>query len=723
MFVAEDDDLGVRPERLLRDISETEFIRGHQAPVRSLAAFDKSDHADDWRELMRLYLVRRTRSFIQDNYAEVDPSSGRKYLTFEDGTRSYFPTRVPKTLRFDIDEQYTSLFADDVVDAINGLGLPRYGLGNYVVSTLHTSHTPSEEKVLDDLSRAGKRLMGFCRTNLFKRLESSGHVFLLSVERHILRNFVFIHAIENDRPLPIGTTDAGLLDTYSFDEDAEDVVGEFFDAEDNEENEASSRTTSLREEAHFRKRAAEIYEIYAGRYRRRFRWLAPHHFVRELARDLLDDATTLRNLLVKFGDWQAEDDAKLGALQDVLVNSHPDRKVLVFTQFADTVRYLEGHLRLRGVSSMAAVSGGSTNPTRLAWRFSPRSNDKEHQVPPEEELRVLIATDVLSEGQNLQDSAIVVNYDLPWAIIRLIQRAGRVDRIGQKAHTILCYSFLPAEGIERLIRLRARVRTRLRENAEVVGTDEAFFEDEDRQKVLDLYNEKAGVLDGDEETDVDLSSYAYQIWKNATTTDPSLNKAIEEMPSVVYSSKAYNQKLERPEGILVYLRTSQGNDALAWMNRQGRSVTESQFEILRYAECSVDTPALPRHESHHALVRKAAEHIMHGERQVGGQLGRPSGARFRTYERLKSYAEGIEDTLFDAGALRKAIDDIYRYPLRQSAVDVLNRQLRSGVSDEALAELAVALRDEDRLCVIHEEDERQEPRIICSMGLIAPGEQ
>src|SRR5208283_654452 len=96
LFVAEDKDLGIRPERLLRDIGETEFLRRHQCPVRSLAAFEKSDYTDDWRELMRLYMVRRTRSFIQENYAKLDRERNRKYLEFADGTRSYFPTRLAR---------------------------------------------------------------------------------------------------------------------------------------------------------------------------------------------------------------------------------------------------------------------------------------------------------------------------------------------------------------------------------------------------------------------------------------------------------------------------------------------------------------------------------------------------------------------------------------------------------------------------------------------------
>ena len=365
LFVPEAEDLGIRPERLLREMGETEFIRRHQAPIRSLAAFDQSPYPDDWRELMRLFLVRRTRSFVQDNYAATDAADGRRYLTFEDGERSYFPTRAPKTLRFDIDVQFTRLFADNVVDAINALELPRYGLGNYVTDSPRTPPTPAEAMVLDDLSRAGKRLMGFCRTNLFKRLESSGHAFLLSVQRHVLRNFVFMYAIEHALPLPIGTADAGLLDAQSSDEDAEVSAGDLLDS-DGQVGRTSAEVASLRTEEDFRQRAGEVYALFRGSYRGRFRWLAAHHFDAALGEDLTADAATLRSLLVRFGEWCAPADAKLGALEDLLLDRHPDRKVLVFTQFADTVRYLERELRSRGVSRSGGRHGRYGGP-HGAW--------------------------------------------------------------------------------------------------------------------------------------------------------------------------------------------------------------------------------------------------------------------------------------------------------------------------------------------------------------------
>ena len=731
LFIPEDKELSIRPERLLRDIGDTEFIRRHQCPVRSLVAFEKSEYADDWRELMRLFLVRRTRSFIIDNYADTDPENGRKYLTFEDGTRSYFPVRQPRTVKFPINEkdpedQFSKLYASNVVDKINSLSLPRYGLGNYVKESHRKPPTQAEARVLQDLSRAGKRLMGFCRTNLFKRLESSGQSFILSIERHILRNFIVIHAIEKEKPLPIGTQDSALLDARLYDEDADaaTLTPGLFNDEDSFEESAPNESSILKTEEDYRSRAIDIYQQYENTFKRRFRWLRPSLFVKALKNDLEKDAKTLLQIMRMCGDWKPEKDAKLQTLFKLISTIHPEDKLIVFTQFADTVRYLESQLRSMGISRLAGVTGDSPDPTELAWRFSPESNEKRDSVKPEDEIRVLVATDVLSEGQNLQDCFIVLNYDLPWAIIRLIQRAGRVDRIGQKAENILCYSFLPAEGVERIIRLRARVRERLQQNAEVVGTDEAFFEDDrDDQVVLDLYNEKAGILDGDADTEVDLASYAYQIWKNATEENPKLNRIIPALPPVVYSTRKYGPTEKRPEGVLLYMRTAEGNDTLAWIDGNGSSITESQLEVLRAAECRPDTQPLPRREDHHTLVQKGVELIIEEEKSVGGQLGRPSSARFRTYQRLKDYAKSLEGTLFESKELIRALEEIYRFPLRQSAIDTLNRQLRSGISDQTLARLVIALRDEDRLCLVHEEEdeEQREPRIICSLGLAESG--
>lgn len=723
LFIPEDKDLGVRPERLIREIGETEFIRKHQCAVRSLAAFEKSLYADDWRELMRLYLVRRTRSFIMNNYAETDPKTKQKYLTFPDGRRSLFPTRLPKTIKFDIDErdpndQYAKLYDPNIIDIINHLNLPRYGLGNYIEPAPHNPPSQAESKTLQDLSRAGKRLMGFCRTNIFKRLESSGQAFIQSLERHILRNFVFLHAIETGQPLPIGTQDAEFLDSRFNDADEYSGGIGLFDEEDSEEDGEQELAKALRSEKDFKARAKEVYDEYLAKHKKRFKWLRPDLFIKDLSKDLKNDAQELFKALVKCPEWNPAKDAKLEALIELLTKKHTKDKVLIFTQFADTVAYLESQLKAKGINKIEGVTGDSSNPTGTAWRFSPQSNDKTVEIKPGEELRVLVATDVLSEGQNLQDCAVVVNYDLPWAIIRLIQRVGRVDRIGQQSEKILCYSFLPADGVERIIRLRARVRQRLQENAEVVGTDEAFFEDDrNDQTILNLYHEKAGILDSEDDTEVDLASFAYQIWKNAITEQPDLQKIVPEMPPVVYGTKEIKPADKNPEGVLVYLRTPEGNDALAWINRKGESVTESQLAILKSAECPPNTPAIPRLAQHHELVEKAVKIIAEEEKSTGGQLGRPSGARFRTYERLKRYAEAVKGTLFETEELIKTIDDIYRYPLKQSATDTLNRQLRSGISDEALAQLVIALRDEGRLCQIHEEEEANEPKIICSMGL------
>ena len=475
-------------------------------------------------------------------------------------------------------------------------------------------------------------------------------------------------------------------------------------------------------------RAKAVYEQYHKQYKSRFKWIRPSLFKQSLAEHLAQDTQSLSELLQTQGQWDPAHDQKLLALRKLITQTHGKDKVLVFTQFADTARYLAKEIRQAGATHVEVATGASADPYALACRFSPKSNNK--TATKAEEVRVLICTDVLSEGQNLQDSNVVVNFDLPWAIIRLIQRAGRVDRIGRRAEEIFCYSFLPADGVEALIQLRARIRQRLNENAEVVGTDEEFFDDEQQEEantLRNLYTEQSRVLD-DNDDEVDLASYAWQIWKQATQDDPDLARTVESLPPVVYSAKAFQFDETRfpllgadatKGGALVYVKSPEGNDHLAWVGANGKVVTESQFAVLRAAECAPGTPPKPRLENHHDLVANGLHLATAQDKAVGGGLGRPSSPRRRAYERLKPYASEQMKTLFRDEALERALDDMYQRPLLETTGDLLNRLMRSGVNEEELAGAVKSLREEGRLTYAKDDVTLREPRVVCSMGLIA----
>jgi superfamily II DNA or RNA helicase len=713
LFIADDQDLGISPERYIESIGgQVQFSSQHtETFIRSIKAFEKSHLSDDWRELMRLYLVRRTRSFIKNNYAESDPSNNRKFLTFADGSRSYFPDRVPQRVLYEFNPDdkkdiYANLYSKTVVDIINGLELPRYGLQQYLSERPIVTPTKLEEALIGNLSRAGRRLMGFCRTNLFKRLESSGYSFLLSLSRHILRNYVFVYATQNHLPIPIGKNITQNLDDFLEDNDT-----------DNEDKDKNPFKLILKEETYLKK-AEELYKLYKSeQFVGRFDWIRTEFFSNNLQNHLIKDSKEIIKILSMGKDWNPAEDKQLNALYELLTIKHKNEKVLVFTQFADTANYLTEQLKKRGISKLESVTGDDENPTYLAQRFSPISNKKPEINKSNHDLRILIATDVLSEGQNLQDAHIILNYDLPWAIIRLIQRAGRVDRIGQNAEQILCYSFLPEDGIEAIINLRRRLTQRIEENANVVGSDETFF-DGDPINLTDLYNEKSGILDGeDDDTEVDLASLAYQIWKNATDADQDLLKIIPNLPNVIYATKENNEEPSK-EGVIVYTKTSDDNDVLAWVDNSGKIITQSQHTILKAAQCTQNSEPKYKIENHHELVKNAMDHIREEEKNTGGTLGKKTGVKYRTYMRLDRFCKEYENTLFVNEPLKKAVDDIFKFPLKEFAKETLSRQLKAGIDDSQLAALVVSLREEDKL-VINNDDEhfQNEPQIICSLGL------
>jgi hypothetical protein len=157
---------------------------------------------------------------------------------------------------------------------------------------------------------------------------------------------------------------------------------------------------------------------------------------------------------------------------------------------------------------------------------------------------------------------------------------------------------------------------------------------------------------------------------------------------------------------------------LAWIDTSGKIITQSQLAILKAAQCGPSEPALYKIDNHHELVKKAIDYIKDDEVNTGGSLGKKTGVKYRVYMKLDRYCKEYENTLFVNEQLKKAIDDIYKYPLKESAREVLGRQLKAGIADDQLASLVISLREEDKLCIVNEDEQpNRQPQIICSLGL------
>lgn len=711
LFISEDQDLGIRPEEYIRSIGgEREFQRKHSdIHIRSIKAFEQSPFADDWNELMKLFLVRRTRTFIKENYAKEDEDTHRKYLLFPDGRKSYFPERIPRAIKFEAGKssQYSRLYSSDMIALMEELKLPRYGLIHFYDENKAADIQPHERQVIDNLSRAGIRMMGFCKSTFFKRMDSSGYAFILTVYRHILRNAIFMYAIDQKLPLPIGDEN-GLPDDFLDDED----VNIMDDTQENISNSGDELPfiTSL---DYFTEKVKRCYAIIEQR--NTCAWISSKYFKRTLKQQLKHDCEVLLRMIALCGKWKPEEDPKLNELEKLLIGKHGKDKVLVFTQFSDTAHYIYRQLQKRGVDKVACATGGTGNQTDIVEHFSPKSNGQNYGE--DEQSRILVATDVLSEGQNLQDAHVIVNLDLPWAIIRLIQRAGRVDRIGQDANVIYCYSFFPADGIEEIISLRKRLNDRINENAHIVGSDEIFFEGNEKN-LRDMFNEKSGVLDDDDDSDVDLSSQAYQIWKNATDANPKLKQIIPALSNIVYSTKTTEPG--QKDGVITYAKTYNDFDVLTWLDSGGNVVSQSQKRILNALACSPETPAVKSQDNHHELVAKAVESIENETTTIGGILGNRFSTRYRIVTLLEDYYKNPTTLFFSQemkDRLKLAIDDIYNYPLLESAKYTIGRMLRTATSDE-IVEYVLELRKDGNLCRMEEDSaSNKDPEIICSMGL------
>jgi superfamily II DNA or RNA helicase len=686
LYIDPDDDLGLQP--VIAMSKDEKFSDSLDGKTSTLEAFKKSEEPDDWKRLMSEHLIRRTRSFIKNNHSLKD-ENGVDYLEFANGTRFTFPLRKPLPLTHSFGEQDPAAKMESLqtLDIIDGLGLPRYNLAQYLRKSLNL--TPDEATTIERFERGSGHLLGFVKSGLYKRLSSCGYSFMLSLHRHLARNDLYIYAIENDLDLPLGTLLDPMLTSAETDEDESD---EF----------APAGGTG-----------ASDYQALVLSAPKKVRWIRPSVFTNALLEDLRADTEALRKLVTEFGSWSASHDSKLARLVDLLKNEHPDDKVLIFTEYKDTANYVAAALEEAGITHVAVASGDTSNPTEVARRFSPISNtlgsatldgtELEAVIDPAAEYRVLVSTDVLSEGQNLQDAHIVVNYDLPWAIIRLIQRAGRVDRVGQKSDEVLIYSFFH-EGVEEVLQLRKRISDRLHANAEVFGSDEQFFGSEDEVKVIeDLY--KGKLDDGELDIDVDASSLAYEVWSTAEKEHPELAERVKLLPDLVYATRASASKRDG-DGVVCYIRTENDNDGFGFGTASGVRLLTGQEALARF-RCDPDTPALPARADHFPLLMQMAQGNLV---QSGNIEGRLNGIRKRVWNRLNGALAANQEEVAEA------LQAIFTRPLTKEAEKRFSTALAARSDVDDLADLLKLLHRDRRLVV---DVAAKDPiHIVCSMGVV-----
>ena len=384
----------------------------------------------DFFQLLDAVTIARSRSHIIKYYNTNDVGK--------------FPERLsPISRRPKLTDLNDAITFADIAEMLNRLNLSIYTPSLFIFESEKGNYGidyEGEGLTVDGREKGIRKLMAI---NLLKRLESSVNSFRLTLTR--IRDFINDSITAIDKFQESG---AGTVDVTDFSED--------FDTEDNENDPFVGRKSKIN--------------------------LRDMDYV-SWRRDLKADLDVLELLILMLKDITPEHDTKLQQLVADLKNKfeHPingsNKKVLIFTAFADTANYLYEQLSGRILNDCglhtALITGSTEGKCTLPklkctfndilTYFSPISKDRDAIHPNDtREIDVLIATDCISEGQNLQDCDYLINYDIHWNPVRIIQRFGRIDRIGSKNDVIQLVNYWPDMELDDYIKLKGRVESRMK---------------------------------------------------------------------------------------------------------------------------------------------------------------------------------------------------------------------------------------------------------------------
>ncbi len=488
------------------------------------------DNAKQIRDNVLKYLmVRRTRFEVTQYFSEDLKKQKLKFPEVED----------PKPILYQFDEKINYAF-DHTIKALTN---PVFTYARYS-PLLYLRDTKGLTQI-QELSQ--KNLKSLMKILLVKRLESSFFAFKNSLSNFIRSYEAFIKAYDNGS-VYISKKYIGKIFEFLEDEDY-DAIAKLIEEDKAEEYEASQFTSNLR-------------------------------------KDLESDLNTLREIQSLWNEINA--DPKLDELIHLL-KTNPvlkDAKLIIFTESKDTAEYLESELQRVFGKIVLAFSGQST--ASVKEKIIDNFDAKVRR--PKNDIKILVSTEVLSEGVNLHQSNIVINYDIPWNPTRLIQRVGRVNRVDTKFERIYTYNFFPTIKSNDLIKLKEAAEAKIHAFIEMLGNDARLLTEGEEIKSHDLFQRltsKKTITGEDESAEGGESELKYlEIIRDIRDNNVDLFSKIKHLPKKARSSKKYTTP---QNSLLTYFRKGKLHKFFLTNNIETKEldfldsakILESQFDVKR----------------------------------------------------------------------------------------------------------------------------------------------
>ncbi|MBZ0299671.1 MAG: helicase [Anaerolineae bacterium] len=547
--------------------------------IRNLRGFfgEVQKGSADIFTLLEQVMVRRSRQDVKQRQAagEEIRLPGKGLI--------HFPERHLYSVDYDLETTYDG-FYEKIVARLENLALISFNIEEF-----RKAEEGDEE--VRRVRQYSSALIGILKTLYLKRLESSLTAFEVSIRRQQEFQERFYDLLVNHERLLDSATNRRLLALQALEDDsAQDDIDAIIDA---------LPEADIRE-----------YDLRAIR--------------RELERDMgaLDSILEMVELAQRLDD-ESKRDTKLAQVKGLLGGDLRGQKVLIFSYYRDTAEYVHRALcddtawqsAWERPPVIELIHGGTDGPRRerLVRRFAPVANTVEGEAAAiseaEPEIDILISTDVLSEGQNLQDAGVMINYDLHWTPIRMIQRAGRIDRLGTPFEELAIYNCFPQTGLESLLGLVERLQDRIRDIDRTVGLDASVLGEVISTRSLEqlrrLREGDASVMEELERDDELVSTDEMRLPLMLYLQQVGMDR-IRSIPSGIGSGIG---KSLRPSGVFFAFQTRDRHFWRLYMN--DREVITDKRRLFRYLHTDIQEPrVMPADFEVYNLLEKATNDVL-----------------------------------------------------------------------------------------------------------------